>query len=349
MRYKKNLDEVIARGRRFWTREDPRMILAKIDVGEGRTMRMWERALEPGTCPDFRRMFEVFRQDFEGRADLLDDAVPAARPNFGDYGFGAYAGADVVFGQGGAYARPFISDLGRVKDLRVDPGNQWVRLLEEATGYFADQSEGLCATSIIETCDSLNFAENAFGSSIFLEIHDHPRELLDLFDFAFDLNVSLIEMQRRHIRRHAGGYVDLHEEWLPGDCVWLSIDAWGGCAPDAFRRLGRGHVQRMIDRFGAGWLHMHSAHLHLLEEVSTLKGLIGIGILDDPNAERCFGQLERIRRATGGVPLQVNCRKNEFLAALDDETLPRGVMYWIDSGVQSVEEANRIMDRVRAY
>jgi len=131
--------------------------------------------------------------------------------------------------------------------------------------------------------------------------------------------------------------------------VWLSVDAWGSCGVDAFRRLGRGHLQKILDRFATGWLHMHSAHLHLLEEVASLRGLVGIGILDDPNAERCFGQLERIREAAGGIPVQVNCRKGEFLAALDDGTLPRGVMYWIDSGVQSVDEANRIMERVRAH
>ena len=348
MRYKKNLDEVISRNRKFWTREATDMILAKIDVEQGQTMRMWERALAPGVCPDYRKMFEVFREDFQRREHLLDDAIPAARPNIGDYGFGAYAGAEVIFGQGGAYAKPFLSDLGRVKDLRFDPANRWVRFLEEATRWFAEQSDGLCATSIIETCDGLNFAENVAGSGVFLEIYDHPRELLELFDFAFDLNVRLVELQRAHIRRHGGGYVDLHEEWLPGDCVWLSVDAWGNCGPEAFRRLGRGHLQKMIDRFGAGWLHMHNTHLHLLEDVVTLRGLVGIGILDDPRQPTTFGQLQRIRQVTGSIPLQVNCRKEEFLTALEDGSLPRGVMYWIDSGVQSVEEANRIMERVRA-
>ena len=67
MRYKKNLDEAILRNRRFWTREDPRLVLAKIDVGDGRTMRMWERALAPGVCPDHAKMFEVFRQDLNSR------------------------------------------------------------------------------------------------------------------------------------------------------------------------------------------------------------------------------------------------------------------------------------------
>ncbi len=275
--------------------------------------------------------------------------MPTARPNIGDYGFGAYAGAEVIFGEGGAYAKPFLTDLGRVKDLRFDPENRWVKFLDESTRYFAEHADGLCATSIIETADSLNFAENVFGSGIFLEIYDHPRQLLELFDFACDFNIRLIELQRRYIRKFDGGYFDLHEEWLPGDCVWLSVDAWGSCSAATFRELGRHHLQKIVDHFGAGWLHMHNSHLHLLEEVVTIKGLIGIGILDDPKQPRCFGQLEKIRGVTGDIPLQISCGKEEFLASLDQGSLPRNVMYWIDSGVATVEEANLIMEKVRAY
>ena len=349
MRYKKNLTEVIDRNRRFWNREATAKILAKIDLDEGGTMRMWERALAPGTCPDYRKMFEVFRQDFQRREFLLDDAMPTARPNIGDYGFGAYVGAEVVFGEAGAYAKPCLTSLKDAKNLRFDPENQWVRLLEESTRYFAEQAEGVCATSIVETADSLNFAENVLGSGVFVEIYDHSRELLELFDFAYELNIRLIELQRSHIRRFDGGYFDLHEEWLPGDCVWLSVDAWGQCSPQDFRKLGKPHLQKMVAHFGAGWLHMHNSHLHLLEEAVTVKGLVGIGILDDPKQVPCFDRLAKIQQVTGDIPLQINCRKDSFLGCLDKGTLPRNVMYWIDSGVESVEEGNAIMERVRQY
>jgi hypothetical protein len=349
MRYKKDLGRVISRNRALWNREASGKILAKIDLGEGETMRMWERALAPGTCPDYRKMFDVFLRDFERRELLEDDAMPTARPNIGDYGFGAYAGAEVVFGEGGAYARPFLSRMEEVKTLRFDPANPWVRLLEESTRYFAEKAEGLCATSIIETTDSLNFAENVFGSSIFMEIYDHPRELLELFDFAYELNIRLIDLQRKYIRRFEGGYFDLHEEWLPGDCVWLSVDAWGQCSVQDFRRLGKHHLQKMVDHFGAGWLHLHNSHLHLLEEVVTVKGLVGIGILDDPRQVPCFPRLASIREVTRDIPLQINCGKEQFLDSLEKGTLPRNVMYWIDSGVESVAEANVIMEKVHGY
>ena len=349
MRYKKNLEQVIERNCRLWNREATDKILAKIDLEEGGTMRMWERALAPGICPDHRKMFEVFLQDFQRRELLLDDAVPTARPNIGDYGFGAYLGAEVIFGEGGAYAKPLLSGLADAGSLRFDPASRWIRLLEESTGYFAQAADGLCATSIIETCDGLNLAENLLGPGVFLEIYDHPRELLELFDFACEFNIRLIELQRQQIRKHGGGYFDLHEQWLPGDCVWLSIDAWGNCSPQDFRRLGRPHLQKIVDHFGAGWLHMHNSHLHLLEEVVTVRGLVGIGILDDPKQVPCFERLAAIQEVTGDIPLQINCRKEAFLARLEEGALPRNLMYWIDSGVESVDEANAIMEKVYEY
>jgi hypothetical protein len=349
MKYKKNLQEVIRRNEKLWNRDFQSKILAKIDIDGFQTFEMWDKALSPGYCPDYKKMFQIFLENFRKREFLLDDATPTARPNIGDAAFGGYAGADIIFGQGGGYAKPFLKDLRDVEHLRYDATNNWIKLLIDATKYFAKNSKGLCATSIIETMDSLNFAENVFGSNIFLEIYDNPKGLLKLFDFAFEFNIRLIEEQRKYIKKFNNGYFDLHEEWLPNDCIWLSIDSWGHCSVENFKELGKHHLQKMINYFGCGWLHMHNSHLHLLREAMTVKDLVGIGILDDPKQERCFPKLIKIQKITRGVPLQINCGKEEFLQALKEKSLPRNVMYWIDSGVGSVEEGNKIMEMVYEY
>jgi hypothetical protein len=349
MKYKRNLNETIHRNRKLWNRDYTDKVLAKIDIDNFSSFETWEKALEPGICPDYRKMFRVFTDGFENRKDLLDDATPTARPNIGDSAFGGYLGADLVFGEAGGWAKPLLPDLSDLSKLRFDPKNRWIKHLEEATRYFAVESEGICATSIIETMDSLNFAENIYGSGVFLELYDHPKELLRLFDFALEFNIKLIELQRKYIKKFEGGYFDLHEEWLPDDCVWLSIDGWGQCSPKMFRDLGKHHLKEIIGYFGSGWLHMHNSHLHLLEEVADINGLLGIGILDDPRQESCFGQLAKIQEKTKDMPLQISCGKEEFLLSLENGTLPRNVMYWIESGVKTVIEGNEIMEKVYNY
>ena len=60
-------------------------------------------------------------------------------------------------------------------------------------------------------------------------------------------------------------------------------------------------------------------------------------------------RLRQIKETTRDMPLQINCSKAELLAGLKAGTLDRNVMYWVDSGIDSVEEANRIMEMVRCY
>lgn len=349
MKFKKNIDEVIKRNKKLWSGNMAKGILAKIDVNELNTIELWEKVLLPQFCPDYKKMLDVFLDFFKRREFLLDDAIPCARPNIGDSAFGAYLGAELIFGNTGGFAKPLLKNLDNIKNLRYDPENYWINYLINATKYFAKKSEGLFATSIIETMDSLNLAENLYGSNVYLEIYNNTEKLMKLFDFGYQFNIRMIEEQRKYIKKIENGYVDIHEEWLPNKCIWLSIDAWGNCSSETFRRFGIYHLQKIIDYFGGGWLHMHNSHLHLLEEVMKIKNLVGIGILDDPKQIKCFTRLKDIQKITNDIPLQICCDKKEFICALKNKSLPHNVMYWINSGVESVEEANKIMDLVYGY
>jgi hypothetical protein len=349
MKFKKNLNALIDRNRKLWTGNFRKGVLVKIDIDNFSTMRLWEEVLSPKSCPDYKKMFEVFYENFKKREFLLDDAMPTARPNLGDSAFGAFLGAEIQFGETGGYSKPFLKSLKDFKKIQFNKSNYWINWLKEATEYFALKSENIFATSIIETVDSLNFAESIFGSNIYLELYDHPMQLLEIFDFALEFNIKIIEEQRKYIKKYENGYFDLHEEWLPGNCIWLSIDSWGNCRNEFFTKFGKFHLQKIINYFGCGWLHMHNSHLHLLEEAATLKNLLGIGILDDPMVERCFKRLREIQSKANGIPLQINCEKKEFLQALNEGNLCRNVMYWIDSGVSSIEEANKIVEIVYDY
>ena len=50
----------------------------------------------------------------------------------------------------------------------------------------------------------------------------------------------------------------------------------------------------------------------------------------------------------GGVPLAVGVGFEKFRRALESRRLVGGVQYQV-SGAPSIDEANRVMDKVRAY
>lgn len=349
MHFKKNLPETVARNRDFWIGEASGMVLAKIEIEGDSVLDMWVDALSPQVISDPDTMFQRYVRNFKAREFLLDDAIPTARPSFGSSAYGAFFGADVQFGATGAYARPILPDIRGFTELRYDFTTGWLKRQIDTARYFAEQARGLCGVSIVETMDNLNLAENLVGSRIYLDLVDRPREILEFFDFALDFNTRLIKAQREHHDRHAGGYFDIHEIWVPGDTIWLSIDAWNLVSPEVFRRYALHHIQTIINSFGTAWLHMHNQGLHLLEDVMRLKNLVGIGILDDPTEPRCFPRLRKIQETTGGMPLQINCTRQELEKGLQEGSLPRNVMYWVDKGVRTVEEANLIMKRVLEY
>ena len=94
---------------------------------------------------------------------------------------------------------------------------------------------------------------------------------------------------------------------------------------------------------------MHNYALHLLEEIVSLKNLLGIGIIDDPGQLRCFPSLREIQKITRDIPLQINCSKDEIVDGITNRSLPRNVMYWVVGGVKSVREGNKIMELVYEY
>jgi len=56
-----------------------------------------------------------------------------------------------------------------------------------------------------------------------------------------------------------------------------------------------------------------------------------------------------MKQVLGDVPLMVSCSMDYFMEHTEDGTLPTNVWYGVGGGPLSVDEANRLMEKVRAY
>lgn len=346
LEYKPALREVVERHRLLWTRRLPDGILARIDP-DGLPF------VDPlSRCPDIEGMAEAWDSNYRLRRPVEDDLLPVARVSFGSAAFGAYLGAEVNFDGGAGWSRPLLRDYGQLDDLRFDERSEWIARQQEACRHFVRVAGGRFALCETEPMDGLNLAEVLRGSAVYTDIYDYPQELHRLLDFSCHFSVSLTEMQREILvpcLAYEEGVFSMFRIWLPGRAVWISVDAYGLCSPAVFREFGAPYLQRVIDHFGGGWIHTHSSAGHLLPEIAKLERVLGVGIYDDPNAPRGFEQLPQIRRATGDVPLQVDCSAGELERGLAERSLPGGVMYMVKRGAGTVEQVNRLMEKVRAY
>jgi hypothetical protein len=348
--YKPNLEQAVERHRLLWTRRFGQGILATIEAERAPLGQLASTVAR--FAPDLEAMMAVWEERLARRRQLLDDSFPVSRVSYGSNAFGGYLGADVVFSEGGGWSHPLLEEWSALGDLGYDENNEWIRLQEETCRFFAERAAGRFAVCETEVIDALNLADLLRGTDrALLDIYDHPTELRQLMALGVTFNAQLIEMQRRLLGpsvHYGGGVFSLHYIWLPGEAIWLSVDAYGMCRPRVFAEFGREYVQQLVDHFGGGWLHLHANALHLLPEALKLKRLLGISICEDPGQARPFERLDEIRAITGDMPLEVWCHKDELLRGMRSGTLAGGILYRVDE-VQTVEEGNTLMEEIRAY
>ena len=360
MEYKPNLDQVIDRHRRLWSGQLARGVLAILNI-EDAPMDPYNlpdgykgSELDPlAQVPDIARMFRAWEQCFSRRRELLDDWLPVARMGLGGYDLGGLLGGELAFrGSAPFLAKPLLSDWAGLDAVELNEDNAWYRHRMAMCSYFAEHARGRFACSEADNWTAGNLLELLRGSQAYLDILDTPDRCRAAMARGLEWVSRLLSAQRQAlgaVRTYRDGSFSNFYIWLPGDPVWLSMDFYGSCKPGTYRELGQAYDEQIGERFGGLWVHMHSNALHILPDVTRLRGLCGLGIYEDPPPQaRPFERLHEIRRWVGNIPLLIRCRLEELVAGLDDRSLPGGICYEVVN-LASVREANELMDQVRAY
>ncbi|MFC1671876.1 hypothetical protein ACFL01_01945, partial [Planctomycetota bacterium] len=199
----------------------------------------------------------------------------------------------------------------------------------------------------------LNFAcEMREATQAYLDVYEHPDEMKALMNAGLDFNIQFQEAQMQRIGALEGGSWVWLAGWVPFErSISLSVDAYVICAVDTYVEFGFEWQARLIDHFGHGLMHFHCNRADLAAEVAKLPGLelfqFG-GDTRDPVPE--IDRVPEIRKAVGDVPLMTDCPMDRFRKGLAEQTLPPNAWYRVKSDTPlSADEANRLMDDVRAY
>jgi hypothetical protein len=285
-----------------------------------------------------------------------DDQIPTAYLSEFDQGlYGALIGGEIQFlddpGSGwiSSMVKPMMEDLTQFKLRPFEDSHPWFKKYLRQMEIFSQVSENRFGLSHFILIDSLNFAFELVGATkTYLSLFEVPDLVREIIDFAFDLNVKVQETFFNNTPSFMGGTFSNMVQWVPGRVISESVDPFHMTSVEDYEQWGEENVQRMFDHFDGGVLHIHSNGRHLLEAVSRLKGLKAILMLDEKDNPPAFEVLHEIQTQTGNVPLIVSVNEDVFESHLSKNTLPGGVFYWVKSS-KSVDEVNRIMERVRKY
>ena len=332
-------------------------IFARLEV-ETNALRKFAAKFPPGytDCPDLKQRVMFWDELLAERAAIHDDSIPSAYLSEVDQGlYGGIVGGKVQFmanpenGWISSMVPPILEDWEGFPKLVIDHQSSWYRFYLQELELFREASRGKFGISHFILIDGLNFVFELFGATrTYLELLDRPEQVRKAIEFAYRLNVEVQQTFFEYAPLVAGGTCSNMVEWIPGRIVSESVDPFHMTSVDYFEEWGREPVERILAAFDGGVLHIHGNGRHLLEAVSTLRGLKAISLADDLHFVPAFSILRRLRRRLGDLPVVVRVEFPEFAAALQSHQLEGGVLYKVQR-VPDMDTANRVMDQVRGY
>ncbi len=355
--YKPGAADVMERLRRLYERRAESRIFASMEV-PSRALAEFRRKHHEGfcDCPDPRERIAFWDSMLKERAGIEDDSIPSAYLSEFDQGlYGGLLGGEVRYlcdtetGWISSMVPPFLKDWAEFDSLRFNDSHPWYKRFLEQMEIFGEGSRGKFGISHFILIDSLNFVFELFGATrTYMELYDNPHRVRRAVDFALDLNVRVQEAFFGSIPLLAGGTCSNMVQWIPGRIVSESVDPFHMTSVGMFEEWGRAPAERILTHFDGGVLHLHGNGRHLIPAVRSLRGLKAIYLADDRGFPPAFEVLPNLRAVAGDLPLLVSVDFTSFQTALEENRLTGGVFYKVQ-GVPSVDSANRVMEKVRAY
>lgn len=355
--YKRNLAEVLPRLKSLYARQSPDRICATLEIPSP-ALDAFARLHPEGFCPypDPEERIAFWDRLLGERKSLDDDSVPAAYLSEMDQGlYGGVLGAHVQFmthpdtGWISSMVPALLKDWSGLAGLGFDPQHPWFQRYLRQLDVFVRGARGKFGVSHFILIDGLNFAFELVGATkTYLALEECPEMVRRAIEFAFELNIKVQETFFANVPLLDGGTASNMVQWIPGRIVSESVDPFHMTSVKYFENWGREPVERILGRFDGGVVHIHGNGRHLLEAVSSVRGLKAIFLGDDKGFPSAFDVLPSLRARTGDVPLVVQAGYEAFQARLADHTLPGGVLYKVQN-VPTAADANRLMEKVRSY
>jgi hypothetical protein len=355
--YKENAPEVIDRLSLLYDRQAGDRIFADFKIPT-RTMEQFRAEHKEGytSYPDPNKRARFWDSLLKEKIHCEDDHIPTAYMSEFDQGlYGALVDGEIQFlndpGTGwiSSMVKPMFDDLTQFDPLPFAESHPWFQKYLKQLEIFSSTSENRFGISHFILIDSLNFVFELVGATkSYLSLFEVPDTVREIIDFAFDLNVRVQETFFNNTPSFLGGTFSNMVQWVPGKVISESVDPFHMTSVEDYEQWGEENVQRMFDHFDGGVLHIHSNGRHLVNAVSRLRGLKAILMLDEKDNPPAFEILPELKRQAGDVPLVVSVDEDAFENHLNQHTLPGGVFYWVNSS-KSVDQVNRIMERVRNY
>lgn len=349
MRYRPDIDLVIARYRQLYATIEPGAILIHVfvppDGAVPYDLRDY-RLPDPDENARFIDRYIANRECFlRGRLGVLDDYVPDIFIHHGIGIHSAYVAGDIQFGPDTSWSQPVIYDWSDLEHISFSPDNPWFQVLRQTAQIYAQRLGGQAGIATFYHFSPLDMANALRGNDLFLDLFDAPRQVERLLDLCTEAIIALEDELWPIVGDLAGG-APLWGSWLPGHCLMMSEDVANLCKPSDYPRWAAPWTQRVIDRYDGAFIHNHALGMHDQPYIAKLRNLYVLQISEDPNRDRPIDYLQQLIATTGGMTLQIYCRADEIERAVAMSQRGRVIL---QTSAPDVPTANEIVAYVRGH
>ena len=301
-------------------------------------------------------LMEEYRRQINSRPKINDDYIPAVYPtaHLGESYCAAMLGADVSFYGMANYtcsgAKPLITCAKDLDRLVIDPDNYWIKFICDALEHFCGLAGGEMLIVPIIAMDALNLAVELMGSTeAYTAVYEAPELLHKIMEFGVEFMAYVYKIQDEIIRPYNDKALGADSSAFGG--LLMSVDAYTVCSPEIYKTMGLEYQQKLLEKVGCGYMHMHGFGLDtLLPLTAQLPAIKDYRLGRDLKAQENL-PVESITwmRETLGADRQISVyvSQDEFIEGIKNRTLPFNARYscWTDN----METANKMVEMAKSY
>jgi hypothetical protein len=286
MFYKHNVEAVLRKYQMFWASESNEPIIM-INVPQKEEDIWGTKKWLKLSSLNQKEILSMYEGLFEGMKEIFifDDTVPAAYTGLRDITIGVILGCPIKFTEEVSSAEPIIHEWTRLKDIRFDSNNYWLRKILRDTRYLVEKAKGRFGVGISsmggpgETMSQLRGTEN-----LCMDFYYNPEKVHKLARICTEAIIKFRNLQKEIIGDFHGGTCVCYPRglWMPGKSALLQEDFSLFVSPEIFREFLLPYNKEIIENLDHSLFHIHSSGLHILDDLLEIKKLDAIQITLDP-------------------------------------------------------------------
>ena len=230
------------------------------------------------TNPEAMMMFQIEKIRWH-KEHIADNYIPVLHPWYGTTVVPSALGVEVIFPEktDPALRGTAISTPEQVKQLRKpDPYKDGLMPAVLATIDLMKRETDL-AVCVTDTQGPLNVALSLAGmENLFIWFYTNPEAVHQLMDFAADVIIDWVKIQKQHIGIAYDKGAFPHGIYMPFGGVAINDDDCTQIDEALYREFVVPYNSKVLNAFGGGSIHFCGSAIHQLEALASTDGLTAI-------------------------------------------------------------------------